>query len=304
MGIVWAVLVALSYAAMNLCLRAVSIQVDPLVATLVRGAPMLLLAWGTVVAQRQVRQVTRLDWRVILALMLVALILSVAGNASYQMGLTYGGLTITVPVAAGAALWGGALGGWWLMRESVSPKSIAGLLLLVVSLPLLVSGGGGGLGPIWLGALAATIAGLSYGGGNVLLRRTMVSHDVTQPLALAVISTTGLIATAALVQARQGLTAIVELDPLLLTWLLIAGLFNAVATVALLRALALLPVARVGALGALQTALSALGGVLIFAEPLTASIALGLALSLIGAVLSQRGTAERPTEVSAPRAPA
>jgi DME family drug/metabolite transporter len=295
MGMVWSALVALSYAAMNLCLRAAALQVDPLVASLIRGVPMLLLAWGMIAAQRQTQQVTRLGWRVVLPLMLAAVILSVVGNGSYQAGLTYAGLTITVPVTAGASLWGGAFGGWWLMREGVSAKSIVGLLVLVVALPLLISGGGGGLGPIWLGTLAAVIAGLSYGGGSVLLRRTMVTHQHAQPSALAVIATTGMIANSALVLARQGLVALTVLDHLVLTWLLIAGLFNALATVAQLRALALLPVSRVGALGALQTALSALGGVIIFAEPLTLSIALGLALSLIGAVLSQRGASERPT---------
>jgi DME family drug/metabolite transporter len=302
MGMVWGLLVALGYAAMNLSLRAAAVHVDPLIASLVRGVPMLLLAWGMIVAQRQTAQIARLGRPVALPLMLVAVLLSVTGNGGFQSGLTYAGLTITVPVVAGATLWGGAFGGWWLMRESVSPRSIVGLCLLVVALPLLISGGGGGLGPVWLGALAAVIAGLSYGGGNVLLRRTMVTHQLAQAPTLAVLSTTGMLAISGLVFARQGLTALSQLDHLVLGWLLVAGLFNAVAFIALSKALALLPAARVGALGALQTAVSAIGGVILFAEPLTPSIALGVALSLIGAVLSQQKAAERPTVAITPGA--
>jgi drug/metabolite transporter, DME family len=302
MGIVWGVLVALGYAAMNLCLRAAAVQVDPLIASLVRGIPMLLLAWGTIVAQRQTGQVARLGWRVVLPLMFVAVLLSVLGNGGFQSGLTYAGLTITVPVAAGATMWGGAFGGWWLMRERVSPRSIVGLFLLVVALPLLISGGGGGLGPVWLGALAAVIAGLSYGGGNVLLRRTVVTNQLAQAPTLAVVSATGMVAIFVLVLARQGLESLIALDTLVLVWLLIAGLFNAVAFIALSRALAILPAARVGALGSLQTAISAIGGAIIFAEPLTLSIALGVALSLIGVVLSQQKVAERSTESTTPSA--
>jgi DME family drug/metabolite transporter len=295
MGMLWGVVVAFAYAAMSLCLRAAAVQVDPLVAALVRGVPMLLLAWGMIVVQRQAGQITRLGWRVVLPLMCVAVLLSVMGNGGFQAGLTYAGLTITVPVTNGALLWGSAIVGWWLMRERVAPRSIVGLLLLVVALPLLISGGGGGVGPVWVGTLAATIAGLSYGWGNALLRRTVVINQLAQPPTLAVVSTTGMVAILAVVLVRQGPGAIAALDHSDLVWLLVAGVFNAVAFVALARALALLPAARVGALGTLQTAVSALGGVLMFSEPLTGSIALGLTLSVIGAILSQRATSERAT---------
>jgi drug/metabolite transporter (DMT)-like permease len=82
-------------------------------------------------------------------------------------------------------------------------------------------------------------------------------------------------------------------------WLLVAGLFNAIAFVSLSRALALLPVSQVGALSALQTALSALRGVALFAEPLTLSFTAGLGLSVLGVVLSQQGAARRPTMATA-----
>lgn len=94
--------------------------------------------------------------------------------------------------------------------------------------------------------------------------------------------------------------AVVALDRSDLAWLLVAGLFNALAFVALARALALLPAARVGALGTLQTAVSAIGGVVIFSEPVTGSIVLGLVLSVVGAILSQRAPAKQDVEAQAP----
>ncbi|MFN8526010.1 MAG: DMT family transporter [Chloroflexota bacterium] len=300
MGMLWGVLVALAYAAMNLCLRAAALQVDPLVATLVRGIPMLLFAWGTLAAQCQAGQIARIGWRVVVPLIGVAVLLSVMGNGGFQSGLTYAGLTTTVPVTNGALLWGSAVAGWWLMREPVTSRSIVGLLLLAAAVPLLVSGGGGGIGPVWVGALAATVAGVSYGFGNALLRQTVKINQLAQPPAVAVVSTAGTAATLIIVLARQGTGALAALNNSDLAWLLVAGVFNAVAFVALAGALALLPTARVGALGTLQTAISAIGGVVIFSEPLTGSIVLGLAVSVIGAILSQRAPAERATVAKTP----
>ena len=124
----------------------------------------------------------------------------------------------------------------------------------------------------------------------------MVTYQLAQGPTLAVVSATGMVTFLGLVLSGQGPGVLIELDRTIALWLLVAGIFNAIAFVSLSRALAVLPVSQVGALGALQTALSALGGVALFAEPLTLSFAVGLGLSVLGVVLSQQGAVRRSAE--------
>jgi drug/metabolite transporter (DMT)-like permease len=282
---------------MNLLLRATAIEVDPLVGALLRTIPMTLGAWALLLAERlanrqdrteQSARIGRTGWRPFWPLIAIGVLMSVVGNGSFQAGLAIGGLTVTVPAMSGASIWGSALGGWWLVGERLSRRSVLGLLLLVASLPLLTATGGGGVGPAWLGALAGAVAGLTYGMANVVIRRTAVIYQLPHGVTLTPVVTAGLVGLLVAVLVAEGPSAIVAPDALTLGSLLVAGGFNALAFFALAKALSLLPVSRVGSLSALQTALSAVGGVLLFAEPLTAAVGLGLLLSVTGVVLAQQ----------------
>jgi drug/metabolite transporter (DMT)-like permease len=300
-GLFWGLLSPLGYTATYLCLRAAAVQVDPLVAAFFRSVPLLVAAWTMLLRQRQVGSagITAWPgWRAIWPLIAVGLIFNVSGNATFQAALGIAGLTISAPVSGGAVLWGSALGGWWLLRERITLVPALGLLLLLASLPLLTTGGGGGTGPVWLGAIAAAVAGLSFGGGNVIMRHTVMRRGFSQGLMLAPITTTGLLSLLVLILARHGLSAFAGLDAPTLGWLLVAGCFNVVGLVSVSRALALLPAARVGALGVLQTGLSSAGGILLFSEPLNPAVGIGLLLSLIGAILSQRRRRPSPAALS------
>ena len=288
-GLFWGLAASLAYAATNLLLRAVALDAEALVGALLRAIPMCLLSWAALAARGEAGAMARLSGRALLALGTIGLVLHVVGNGSFQAALAMVGVSVTVPAAMSALLWGGAGAGWLLLRERVSARAAAGLFLLMLALPLLTSGGGGGVGPAWLGALAAVVAGLSYGSGNALMRHTIVGHGLSQWTALAPMTMVAVVGLAALALLVHGPGVVVGLAAGTAAWLLLAGCANAAAYMSLSRSLTLLPVARANALSTLQSALSALGGVLIFAEPLTGLVASGLALSLVGAILSQQG---------------
>lgn len=294
-GIVWGLVAGLGYASMNLCLRATAVQVDPVLGALVRSVPVSLLGLTMLAWQWRSGPRRRPSARALGLLALVGLLFNVSGNGSFQLALALTGLTVTVPVSSGAVLWGGTLVGWRLMGEVITRRAALGLGLLVVALPLLISGSGGLVDGrlVWLGGLAAAVAGLSYGGGNALMRRTVVSHGLSQGETLAVVPTVGLLALLVIAIVQPGLPALMSLAPSTIGWLLVAGGFNAIALGSLSRALTSLSVARANALSTLQTAISAAGGVLIFAEPLTGRLLLGLGLTIVGVVLAQAG--RRPT---------
>jgi len=63
-----------------------------------------------------------------------------------------------------------------------------------------------------------------------------------------------------------------------------AGLFNFAAFVALASSLKVLPVVAVNLINASQVAMAALAGVLLFAEPVTATLLAGIVLTVAGLV--------------------
>jgi drug/metabolite transporter (DMT)-like permease len=290
-GLAWGLLAALAYAVMNLCLRAAAVHVDPFVGSLVRMVPVwlagcALLAWEG----RHGAGWRWPGWRAVTPLLLVGVLFNVVGNSAYLVALALGGLALGVAVSQSAVIWGGVAAGRGLMGERVTGRMVVGLLALVAALPLLSLGAeGGGPGPVWLAVATAALAGACWGGGNAVMRQTVLVHRLTSGQALVPVATAGLVGLLAVVLARPGLAAQTALDGPTTGWLLLAGLANAVALTAVARALQLLPVARVNALTTLQTALAAAGGVLIFAEPPTGALLLGLLLSLLGTVLVQRG---------------
>lgn len=302
-GLIWGLTAGLAYASMNLCLRATAVQTEPFVGALIRAGPVVLLGWTMLAWQCRTHRPARPSARATAALVAVGLLFNVTGNGSFQFALAQAGLTVTVPVSSGAVLWGGAAVGWWLLRERLTLLASLGLLFLVAAMPLLTVGASGGGGLIWLGALAACLAGLSYGGGNALLRQTVVTNQLSQGLALAIVPCAGLVGLAGIVIVQHGPAALI-VDRSTLVWLLVAGCFNAVALGSLSRALTTLPTTRVNALSTLQTAISALGGIVIFGEPLTLTLLAGLALSLVGVILSQRrspsATTRPPTDQASP----
>lgn len=220
-------------------------------------------------------------------LAIVAILYGLTGNASFQVALAAAGLAISAPVTAGGNLWGGAIAAWLLMGERITVRSGAGLCLLLAAIPLLTSGGAGGRGPIWLGVLMAFISGASFGSGNAVLRRAIVQHGLTQSEALATLSgiSITILLSMALVSGGTGSFETLRLETV--AWLLIAGVLGAGAIASLSKALSTMPVSRVTSISTLQTAIAACLGVVVFEEPLTFWLLVGVALSVAGSLLAQ-----------------
>ena len=71
-----------------------------------------------------------------------------------------------------------------------------------------------------------------------------------------------------------------------------AGILNFLAFIALSVALKSLPVIAVNLLNASQVAMAAVAGILLFSEPVTNSLVIGVALTLIGLVAMVSGEVE------------
>ena len=291
-GMLWATLAAFSYATMNVLLRAVA-TTDPMFSAWVRTIPVVLFAWGIIA----IRAAANGSWReqipapsLWLYLVAAGLILNVTGNGSFQVALGIGGLALTIPVSQGAVLWGGAIASRILLGERVQRSTLLGIGLLVVALIVLTRQAGAvttDLGSSVLATIAACAAGCSYGTGNTMLRR-VVTRGLQPEGALAFTGLSGLVSLGIIALLRLGPEGMAAVTPSTLVVLLMAGAFNFIAFFSLTTALGRITVVRVSALSAAQTAISALAGVAIFAEPLTGALVAGLALTIGGIAIINR----------------
>ena len=290
-GMLWSGVSALSYATMNVFLRyVVVIDVDPFFAAFMRTVPVTLYCWFMVIRPFDLRGRSfgslvppRQFWLVLVG---IGVIYNVTGNAAFQVSLTLSGLVLTVPVTHSTMLWSAAFAGLLILREPITRAVAIGVMLLIASLVFLTAGVSSSLpeiGPVLIAiaVLTAMSAGASYGVGTAIYRR-WVANRLTTEQALSIITLTGMISTGAIAFARVGPAEALATPPIAILAMLAAGIANAVALTTISKALEYIAVAKANAINATQIALSALAGILIFAEPVTLLVLVGLALTIAG----------------------
>lgn len=299
----WAACAALCYALTNTLLRA-SIKPDhapdPVIAAILRLLPVTALAWLlTFTAHRagdlRPGSARFAGWPAVLAVLLAGLSSYFVGNTTYQLALNHGGVGVAVPIAQSASLWSGILMGRLFLGERHDRQVAYGGLTVMAGLVLLTTARGSGTMPNWYAALPlAAIAGASYALSNILMRSAF-QRGLGQFPGLAMNALSGLIVLLMVAWMSLGfdIFAHTPLDTIIA--LLSAGLFNAGALFSLSRALTLTSAGRVNTINTATIALSTLLAAILFGEPLTAPIALGIVLTIGGILLVQRYLASART---------
>lgn len=303
-GVLLGVVSAIGYTGTNIALRGVTRDGDPdwaLWVTCFKSLPGALAAWF-LVALRASRGLRALpSARAIGWLLAIGFAVQIGGNLLFQWSLAMCGLALAVPtVFATLILTGAMLGRTWL-GEAITVRSSIAMGLLIAAIGLLGLGAEGaaaalpagpkGIPPVlWVlsGVALAALSGVFYGVLGVIIRRTS-RGEIPLTATLALISTTGVVGL--------GAAAVVRLGPEILSatagewWLMgIAGVLNAIAFFAISGSLQRIPVVQVNLLNASQAAMCALGGVVIYGEPLSLALAGGTALTIAGLVLMSRGS--------------
>jgi drug/metabolite transporter (DMT)-like permease len=255
--------------------------------------PVTTLAWGLTLSTGRggdlnPRRAQFIGWKIVLWLALSGAASYFVGNNAYQLALRFGGINLTVPVAQSASLWGGIVLGAAFLGERFSRKVVWGGSAVVAGLLLITSGGVTPLGLEWYLAMPlAAAAGLGYAASNLLMRFAF-QRGAAQFPALAVNAISGLTLLLIAAVLRDGFNFLTGTPPQTLWALLGAGVFNAGALLSLSRALTLTTAGRVNAINVGSIVISTLAAVVIFREPLTPSIASGIALIVGGILLVQR----------------
>ncbi|MBA3314528.1 MAG: DMT family transporter [Planctomycetota bacterium] len=301
-GVVLGIVSAICYTATNIALRGVTRDGDAdwaLWVTAMKSLPSALSAW-VLLGGRAVGGLSTLPpLRTILILMAVGFAVQGGGNVLFQWSLARCGLALSVPtVFATLMLTGAVLGRAWL-GESVTIRSTIAMGLLIGAIGILSYGAEGAAaalpaGPsdfspkFWVlsGIAFAAIAGVFYGVLGVVIRQT-TRDSVPLPATLAIVSSTGVLGV--------GVPAVVRLGPEILQatsqeWglMVLAGVLNAIAFFAIGGSLRRIPVVQVNLLNASQAAMCAIGGVLVYREPLTAALIGGTLLTIVGLTLMSR----------------
>ena len=172
----WALGSVVGYASANIFDRMAVVQADPLIGPVLRGLPSLALGIILMWKHRTLNQLRPsppqyIGLRPILAFV-AAGIISTFGLFFYYLAMSFGGVTITVPVQETYVIWG-TLIAWIFLRERIHRYALGGVVLIFVGLVGLSLGQSRGqpISPHWYWAipLALTTA-LTYGISGVLWR--------------------------------------------------------------------------------------------------------------------------------------
>jgi drug/metabolite transporter (DMT)-like permease len=294
---------AFGYTAANVCLRAVT-NCDPIWVSAIKAFPTMLLVGPWLIVRMRRGESVLPEAKVFGILLAGSLIGQLGGNVLFQWSLGVVGIALAVPLTLGTIILSGALLGRFLLHEPLTLRMAASVLTLIVAISVLSLGAreahrsvvvGGAIvasDDAWMiaaGVSAAALSGLAYSILGVVLRYG-VNGRVSLSTTLFTVSLVGVISLGGWSQVRIGWDGMWQTTPRDFWMMVLAGIWNAVAFVALTKALQVTNLVYVNALGATQATMAAVAGVLFFSEALTGALAWGVVLTIVGLVLMKQGT--------------
>lgn len=304
LGTILGLVSAVGYTAANVCLRAAT-GYDPAWVSCLKSIPTILMAapWLAIVASRGESVLP--TWRMLGLIAAAGAFGQLAGNVAFQWSLGIVGMALTVPLTLGTIILSGAVMSRVLLNEPITLRAAVSMVVLIAAIFVLSFGArdayesiarssNEGVLLLAAGVGAALLSGVAYAALGVAIRYG-VTGGVSQPVMLLTVAVTGIVLLGALAGYRIGPEGMAGTRPVDLGIMLGAGVCNAIAFVALTKALHLVPVVYVNALNATQATMAALCGVLIFQEALSVELQIGVAMTIIGLIL-MKGRKAKPDE--------
>ncbi len=303
LGTIGGLLSAVGYTAANIFLRAL-IDCDPVWVSCVKSSPTVALFAPFLAWQMWRKKFVYPGHRALTVLIVGALFGNLGGNVGFQWALGVIGISLAVPLTLGGIIVAGAIMGRLFLGEPVTRRVCLSVLLLTVAIAVLSMGASdahqvvsseavtqdSAETPWWLisaGVVVACGAGLSYAVLGVAMRSGL-SGEMSPGTAMVTVCGTGVITLGALSIYRHGPEVLFSASSADFGTMLAAGVCNCIAFLALTIALKLTSLVYVNALSAAQAALAALAGVMIYREPLSAVLCVGVLLTALGIVLMKR----------------
>lgn len=299
---------SVAYSASNVCLRSAAGS-DPFLVSCVKAVPTMLVAVVLLLLSLSRGTLKFPSPKAFAALTVVGTIAQLGGNGAFQWCLSQVGLALTVPICAGSMIIAATVLARVWLGEGVSPRSAVALAILILSITVLSVGAERApeiaetslatpspRPAVHVGIVltAACLAGVAYAFLNVLIRK-LVTGSFAMPFVLAIVSSVGVVSLGLASIGKIGWEGIEATPMSAIGVMFIAGSFNAMAFLALTKALQLVSMVQVNAVSASQSALAAIAGVILFREAPTASLLLGVLLTVLGLTLVDRGRKIHPS---------
>jgi drug/metabolite transporter (DMT)-like permease len=292
-GTLLCVMSAIGYTGYNLCLRDASTRYDPswincVQSSVTVGVFGVYLAWQAARGRRVLPPRNEL-----LALLIISFITQI-GNILYVWAMSVVGVAVTATVQTGVMLGASAVLGLMVLGEGVSPRQVAAIALITVSMLFFGVGAqsaGEAAAGRWLSLgvvlaiAAAGVAGMAFALLVVGVRKTVTSNASPEAVVF-LISTMGVVALGPWCVFQLGWPTLWQTRGADFGVMLGAGGLNLVAFLLVTKSLQMIPVVRFNVLNnALTTALTAAIGVVGFREPCNGPLLFGMSLAMVGILL-------------------
>jgi drug/metabolite transporter, DME family len=293
LGTILCTLSAVGYTAYNICLCDVSKRHDPSwincvaasVSVVVVGAYLLwLVARGRPALP---------PWKELLALLGIGLITQV-GGVLLVWAMSVVGVAVTVTLQTGVMLAASAILGVIILGERVSWFQIGAIALITASVALFSLGAEStdpaGVGQALsarslLGVAAAALSGVAFAILTVGVRKTVTGTTLPETVVF-IMNVMGVVALGPWSAYQVGFSTLMQTSPRDFAVMLAAGTLNLVAFFLVTKSLQMITVVRLNVLNnGLSTALTAVAGALLLAEPWNRMLSFGMFLGIVGILM-------------------
>ena len=287
---VFGLLAAIFYTNANIALR-YCVGVDPFLVSAVKAAPTVLFMGPFLVWMLFRGETIATSSRMVPRFIAAALVGQIVGNGAFQIALGIIGLAASVPITLGVLIIGGAVLGRMILHEPVRLRTVIAMITLiaaviVLSLPSATESPAESITslPIWVGAFCAAASGAGYALFGVSMRQTLTG-GLSVPATMFISGVVGTIALWSITLSRIGVSPLEMVTAQQWCIMFAAGGCNFTAFVSLSIALKSLPVVAVNLINASQVAMAAVAGVMLFAEPVTTPLVIGILLTFVGLMI-------------------
>ena len=309
-GVGCCVFFAFAVTAVNICLRFMSTQCDKVWVIFIKELMTVVIIGPWLLAQVFRGKRIFPNWRLLAVLAVTGLLTQWAANLTCLWAMSVVGLSVTVPVSMGTSLVVSAVLGWLLLRERIAGLSAFAIGLMCLSIFLLSlgassvnesiaasTGAGASMVMVFLAVAGTIMAGTVYALLAVVVRRA-VTGSTSPAIVVFMITGMGVITLGPWSLFQNGFAMVAAIPMCDHFVLLLMGVLNLAGFFAMAKGLEMITVAHANVLSASQVVMGVMAGMLLFAEPSSPWLLVGVFLA-IAAIIMIRPAREEEIELSA-----
>ena len=230
---------------------------------------------------------------------LAGCLLQLGGDVNFQLSLTNAGLATAIPVNMCSVLIVGAIFSRFWLNEPLTLQSLfaQGVLMVAITIIGISRGGQPAEGEVSaiMGIIHGLISGLCYGTGGVILRYLSPKQPILFTIFLVTLPGTPIFGLYG--GLNLGFEQISQIPWYYWAAMWGSGFANCSGFYLSLTATRRLPIVVLNSISSSQIMMSTMAGILLFQEPVSSGIIVGIMLSILGLVLLSRKNQPTPKDM-------